>query len=188
MPSRGWYVVAAVILIAAVAGAVAIVVSRIGNVGAGLVQIVVPGGADLDLQQPGSYTIFHERTSTVAGRIYTAPSISGLRVTVRSVAAGRDIAVKRPGGSSRYDFGGRSGTSVLAFDVDAPGRYRLDAAYDDGRQQPQTVLAVGTGFVSGLLTTIALSLGVAFGGIAIALVIFIVVLLKRRHALMAGAR
>jgi len=187
MPSRGWYVVAAVILIAAVAGAVSLAVSRIGNVGAGLVQVVVPGGADLDLKQPGSYTIFHERTSTVDGRIYTAPGVSGLRVTVRSLTTGREIAVRRPGGTSRYDFGGRSGTSVLAFDIDAPGMYRLDAAYEGGRQQPQTVLAVGTGFVSGLLTTIALSLGIAFGGIAIALLIFIVVLLKRRRALTAGA-
>ncbi|HKU94580.1 MAG TPA: hypothetical protein VJR58_04860 [Vineibacter sp.] len=186
MPSRGWYVVAAVVLIAAVAGAVWIVASRIGDVGAGLVQVVVPGGADLDLKQPGSYTIFHERTSTVGGRIYTAPSVSGLRVTVKSAATGRDVTVRQPAGSSRYDFGGRSGTSVLAFNIDAPGRYRLDAAYEDGRQQPQTVLAVGTGFVSGLLTTIALALGVAFGGIAVALAIFIVVLLKRRRALMAA--
>ncbi len=188
MPSRVWYVVAAAILIASVAGAVWLAVSRIGNVGAGLVQVVVPGSADLDLKQAGSYTIFHERVSTVDGRVYTAPSVSGLRVTVRSVATGREIATRRPGGSSRYDFGGRSGTSVLAFDVDAPGTYRLEAAYEDGRQQPQTVLAVGTGFVSGLLATIALALGVVFIGIAVAALIFIVVLLKRRRVLAVGGR
>ena len=105
---------------------------------------------------------------------------------VRSVETGRTIAVRRPSGSSSYEFGGRSGRSVLAFDIDKPGTYRLTAGYDDGRTQPQAVLAVGTGFVSGLLATIAMSFGIALAGVAAALVIFIVVLLKRRRALQAA--
>jgi hypothetical protein len=186
MPSRGWYVVSVAILVGAIAGAIWFTVSRLGGMGTALVQVIVPGGATLELKQPGTYTIYHEGTSTVDGRIYASPNISGLRVSVRS-ADGKDIAVKRPTTTANYNFSGRSGTSVLAFDIDAPGTYRLDAAYGDGRQEPQAVLAVGTGFVGGLLITIALALGISFAGIAAALAIFLVVLLKRRRARTAWA-
>ncbi len=186
MTSRGWYVVAALIGIAGIAGAVWVVITHLGSVTAGLTQIVVPGGADLDLKQAGTYTIYHERTSTVAGRIYQSSGISGLRVTVKSADSGQQIAVRRPAGTSQYNFGGRSGFSALVFDVDTPGLYRLEAAYDDGRRQPQTVLAVGTGFVGGLLTTIFLAIGLVFAGLAIAVAIVVVVLLRRRRARFAG--
>jgi hypothetical protein len=181
MPSRAWYVVAVLVAVGAIAAAVWLAVSRIGGMADGLVQVVVPGSADLMLDKPGTYTIFHERVSQAGGRLYTSESISGLRVTVRSGKTGNDVALRRTATSSQYNLGGRSGISAFAFDIDAPGTYRLTAAYDDGRQQPRTVLAVGTGFVGGLLSTIGLVLAVAFGGMAAGIVIAVVVLLKRRR-------
>lgn len=100
----------------------------------------------------------------------------------------RDIPLRRPTASSTYNFAGRSGASAFVFDVDAPGTYRLTAGYDDGRPQPETVLAVGTGFISGLFSTIALSGGIALAGTGLAMAIFIVVLLRRRRALQSAAR
>ena len=187
MPSRAWYVLAAVIVFGAIAGAAAIVLSGIGGVGTGLVQVIVPGGAELDLKEAGTYTIFHEHTSQVDGRVFTPVDISGMRVTVRSVADGKEIAVRPPSGRQTYNVGGRSGRSVLAFSIDTPGRYRLAGAYDDGRQQPQAVLAVSGTFVGELLTTIFMALGIAFTGIAAGIVIAIVVLVRRRRARRAGA-
>jgi hypothetical protein len=187
MTSRGWYVVAALIGVAGIAGAVWVVIAHLGTMTAGLTQIVVPGGADLDLKQAGTYTIYHERTSTVGGRIYQSSGISGLRVTVKAADSGRQIAVRRPAGTSQYNFGGRSGFSALVFDIETPGLYRLEAAYDDGRQEPQTVLAVGTGFVGGLLTTIFLAIGLVFAGLAAAIAIVVVVLLRRRRRFAAQA-
>lgn len=186
MPGRGWYVLAALVFLASLAGAVALAISRVGEISSGLVQVVVPGSAVLDLKTPGSYTIFHERTSQVDGRIFTSTDISGLRVTVTSEPTATKVPVRRPTGSSTYNFSGRSGTSVLAVNIDMPGRYRLEAGYDDGRHEPRTVLAVGTGFVGGLLSTIALSAAIALAGMAVALLIVIVVLLRRRR-LTAGA-
>ena len=149
--------------------------------GAALAQIVVPGGADLELKEAGTYTIFHEYTSQIEGRVFTPMDISGLRVTVRSVADGKEVYLRQPSGRQTYNIGGRSGRSVLAFNIDTPGTYRLAGAYGDGRQQPQAVLAVSGNFVGGLLTTIATALGVAFGGIVV--VVAIVVLARRRRAL-----
>jgi hypothetical protein len=183
MPGRGWYVLAVLIVLGSLAGAVALAVTRLGGIGAGLVQVVVPGGATLDLKAPGTYTIYHERTSQIDGRLYTSGDISGLRVTVRAADGGRSIAVRPPSGSSTYNLAGRSGTSVLAFTIEAPGSYRIEAGYDDGRREPRAVLAVGTGFVTGLLVTIGLSAAIALAGLAVALTIVIVVLLKRRQLL-----
>jgi hypothetical protein len=180
MPSRGWYVLAAVIFVGAMAGAVWFAIARAGGIEAGLQQVVVPGGADLNLRTPGTYTIFHERTSRVGGQLYTADDISGLRVTIRSAAAGREIPLRRPSGSSTYNLRGRSGTSVFAFDVDTPGIYRLTGAYGDGRQEPRTVLAVGTGFLADVVSILAISGGIALAGTAISMTMFIIVLLKRR--------
>jgi hypothetical protein len=183
MPSRGWYVVAALIIIGAIAGAIWTAVSQFQGIAAGLVQVVVPGGADLELKAPGSYTIFHEATSAVDGRIYASSDISGLRVTVRSAATGKEIRVGQPTGTATYSFSGRVGNSVLAFDIDTPGTYRLDGSYEDGRLQPQTVIAVGTGFFSGLFTAIALPIGIGMTGFTAGALILIVVTLKRRRAL-----
>ncbi|MBL8673949.1 MAG: hypothetical protein IPK81_12270 [Rhodospirillales bacterium] len=186
MPGRIWYFVAAAIFVASIAGAVWIAIARTGGMTAGLTQIVVPGGATLELKTPGTYTIFHERTSQVDGRVYESTGISGMRVAVRSVATGKSLVVRSPSGSSTYNFGGRSGRSVLAFDVDQPGAYELTAGYDDGRREPRTVLAVGSGFLGALFATIALSMGIAFAGIAAALLIAIITLLRRRRALRAA--
>ncbi|HJQ60939.1 MAG TPA: hypothetical protein VJ890_28805 [Vineibacter sp.] len=186
MPSRAWYVLAVAIVIGALVAAVWLAVARVGTVGAGLTQIVVPGGADLQLVARGTYTIFHERTSQVDGRLYSGGDVAGLRVAVWSSGAGRNVTLRPAAARSTYNIGGRSGVSLLVFEVDAPGLYRLTAAYDDGRTQPQVVLAVGTGLFSGVLAIIALSGGIALAGTAVALLIFIVVLLRRRRALRGG--
>jgi hypothetical protein len=187
MPGRGWYVLAAAILVGSIAGAVWFGAGRVANIDSSLIQVVVPGGADLDLKVRGTYTIFHERRSQVGGTLYNVEDVSGLRVRIRAAASGRDIALRRPAAQSTYSFGGRSGVSMLAFDVEAPGMYRLDAAYDDGRRQPQTVLAVSTGFLGGLFATIAIAGGITLAGVGVAVTIFIVVLLRRRRAMQAAA-
>jgi hypothetical protein len=187
MTSRAWYFVAALIGIGGIVGAVVVLIAHLGSMTAGLTQIVVPGGADLDLKQAGTYTIYHERTSTVGGRVYQSNGISGLRVAVKSAGTGQPITLRRPTGTSQYNVNGRSGFSALVFDISTPGKYRLDAAYDDGRQQPQTVLAVGTGFVGGLLTTIFLAIGLFFAGLAAAIALAVVVRLRRRRLFAAHA-
>lgn len=171
MPSRAWYVVAAVIFFGAVAGGIGFLLSGLGSLGAGLVQVVVPGSADLDLKEAGTYTVFHEYASQADGRVLMSSDITGLRVTVRPIGGGRDIAVTPPSGRTRYSLGGRSGRSVLAFAIETPGMYRLSAQYDDGRREPQAVLAVGSGFAGGLLTTIIATLAIVFAGLTTAIIL-----------------
>lgn len=179
-PTRGWYVLAAVLAIAGATAGGLFIYHRVTAMTGHLIRVVVPGEAALPLV-PGSYTIFHEYRSEVDGKVYYANSLSGLRVALRA-PDGRRIALASPSGTSRYTIAGRAGVSVFTFAAPAQGIYSLTAAYEDGARQPQTVLAVGTGFLTEIFVTVAISLALIFGGIGGAVAIIVAVYLARRRA------
>jgi hypothetical protein len=181
-PGKGWYVLAAVVLLATIAGFTIFLLVRLNGLGASLLQVVVPGEAQLNLVETGSYTIFHEYNSVVDGKVYAVPVLSGLRVSVTS-PAGKTLALNAPGGTSRYSFASREGISVFTFEVGEPGTYQLTASYDNGRAEPRTVLSVGSGFVSSIIVTVMIGLLIMFAGIGAAVAIAVVVYLARRRAM-----
>lgn len=176
MPGRKWYVVAVVILVGALGGAAWIVISGIGGMGAGLFQFVVPGSADLELEEAGTYTILQAPVQTG-----TPPDISGLRVTVRA-ANGTEVALRSISGTATETLGTGTDRSMLVFDVETPGIHRFTATYDDGRRQPRAALIVSGGLVGGMMR-IVIALGIALIGLAAAIAIVIVVAVRRRRAL-----
>jgi hypothetical protein len=186
MPGRYWYVVAILIWLGGMAAAGLFLWSRLAGWEAGLTRVIVPGSAVLDLAETGSYTIFHESHGVIDGRIYAAENISGLRVQLRPEPSGEPVPLTKSG-SSRYSINEHRGYAVLAFELPAPGRYRLLAGYDDGRTEPKTVLAVGQGFVARLVTTILTCVAIGLGSAAAGIAIWIVVFLKRRRAKIAAA-
>lgn len=160
-------------------------VSRIQGMTQGMMRVLVPGQADLLIKEPGTYTIFHEFQSTFEGRVYDVRSVSGLRVAVRT--AGTDVPLAASKSNSRYSFASAAGRSLFDFEARTPGTYQISAAYDDGRKEPQTVLAVSRDFFGRLMVTILGSLALAFTGMGIAIAIAVVVFIKRRRARLAGA-
>jgi hypothetical protein len=185
-PGRRWYVVAAV---AAVVGWTAMgvfMVSRLGGSAGRMMRVVVPGQADLSLKEPGTYTIFHEYQSTFEGRAYSVDAVSGLKITVRARPSGQVLPLQNAVGSS-YSVGAQAGRSLFDFVVPAAGTYEISAAYDGGRQQPQTVLAIDRGFIGDLILTILGALAMAFAGMGTAIAIAVVVFTKRRRAKRAAA-
>lgn len=179
-PSRLWYALAALTVLAGFAGMAAFMVPKLSAMGDDLIQIVVPGQADLSLEKPGSYTVFHEKQSVVDGTVYASNTISGLKVTVSNAETGTDVPLTASSANMSYSFASRSGTSVFEFEIATPGRYRLTAAYEGGRAEPKLVLAVGQGFVGGLLKTIFTAIGIAFTGVIAAAITVIVVWRKRK--------
>jgi hypothetical protein len=180
-PSRAWYILSALIWLLGFGAAGVLLAVQIPKLGDRLTQVVVPGEAALNLTEPGTYTIFHERESVVDGKVYSSRNISGLRVALRT-AQGEQIRVSGPAASSRYNFGGRSGVGLFTFEIAAPGTYRLSAAYDDGRAQPRAVLAIGAGFVSSMLAMIFGGIAFAFAGTIVAVLVAVMVFVKRRKA------
>lgn len=183
-PSRLWYLAAVAIFIAGMVGMGIFLSNRLAGLGENLVQVVVPGEAALSLDS-GSYSIFHERRSTVDGRIFSAEGIAGLGVTLAS-ATGEPVALRPTSMSSRYEFAGRSGVAAFEFEIGNPGLYLLSAAYREGTAGPETVLAVGKGFGSDILGTLLGAFAIVFTGIGLAAAIGGTVFVKRRAARRAG--
>lgn len=181
MTSRAWYAVAAVVFVASAVGALWILLAGIGGIGDSVVRVVVPGVATLNLDEAGSYTIFHESRSVIDGVIYTADNVNGLRVTLTAESSGKPVAITQPSMSSHYSISGHEGASILAFDIAEPGRYRLSAAYDGAASRGRTVLAIEHGFVAKLLRTIAGTVATGLLGLVAAVVIAAITFAKRRR-------
>ncbi|HXP02852.1 MAG TPA: hypothetical protein VN808_01950 [Stellaceae bacterium] len=186
MKSKAGYFLAPIPVILGLAIAGWLAWTEIAALQNALTRMVVPGTSVLTLHEAGTYTIFHEADSVVDGKLYSAPNIAGLSVSVTAEANGQAIAVVEPGFSSSYSIGGHSGKSVLAFDIAKPGRYRLGAAYSGGRTEPQTVLAVSRGFLGRLIGAIFGAIGSVFAGFIAALVLVLTTYFRRRKMLRAA--
>ncbi|MGH7566353.1 MAG: hypothetical protein ACREK2_05945 [Gemmatimonadota bacterium] len=180
MPGRKGYVAAAVVLVAGLVAAGTFLFLRLRDLGAGLHQVVVPGVAELSLEETGRYTIFHETGATVDGRYYASEEVSGLAVSVTD-PDGRQVEVHAPGATTSYEFGGREGRSILAFEVDRPGTYLLSGEYPGGSGS-EVVLGVAHGFGRRLALTIAGTLALAFGAAGVAVALAALTFLRRYRA------
>jgi len=178
-PGRIWYLVAVGIFLAGMAAMAVFLLTRLTGFDEGLTRFIVPGEQALTLDA-GNYTIFHEAQSVIDGKIYASSGLGGLMVNVTGPDGG-EVAL-RSSGSGRYTFGGHTGFAVFDFTAASAGAYVVAGRYADGAPGPETVLAVGQGFLSSLLWTIFGALGIAFGGAAIAAAIGVTVLVKRRRA------
>ena len=182
MPSRLGYLLALIILVAGAVGATLFALPRIQGLGSGLQQIVVPGDAELALDEPGTYTIFHESRSIVDGELYTSGDVSGLGVEITSARDGSAVDLAAPTVDASYDFAGRSGRAFLAFTISKPGPYRLSAGYRDNRNGSRVVLAVGYGFVGRIFSIVAGTFAVGFAGLVMAVALGGVTFVRRRNA------
>ena len=178
-PSRGWYGLAVLPVICGFAAMGVILFTQLSRLDDGLEQIVVPGVRELQLE-PGRHTVFLEYSSVVDGRVYRVEQVSGLTVRV-DAADGAPVAVNAPMGSATYSLGGRQGEAINVFDVERAGAYRISANYG-GAAGPQTVIAVGHGFMGTLFTTILSALGAAFMGMILAATVVVGVYMARRRA------
>jgi hypothetical protein len=183
MPGRIWYAFALLVLIAGSIAAGVYVYTRLNDVARQLVQVIVPGEADLTFSEPGTYTIYFEPESVVNGKVYrTSGDIAGLVVRLHS-SDGEPVNLVAPTLSSNYSIAGRQGEAVLTGTIDEPGDYHLTAAYVDARNEPEAVLAIGLGVPTKIITAILMTLGIAICSLLFAVVVVIVTFVKRRRAM-----
>jgi hypothetical protein len=181
MRSPLWFVVAGVIALAGVAGALLHVMPSLTAADERMIRVVVPGNAVLTLDKTGSYTIYHEKKSTVDGRYYASETVSGLRLRLTD-EAGAPVKLAEPTVASSYAIGNKVGSSIFAFSIERPGRYRLAADLAEGRSEPKAVLAVEHGMLGEMFSLIFSALAIAFAGIGLAGAIVLVVLWRRSKA------
>ena len=182
-PSRWYYGVAALVFVAGWVLFALVLFKNLSGLSSRLQQVVVPGKAELNLAQAGTYTIYYEYESVVGSRVYaTGRSLSGLECGLTAKATGANVPVSSTTVSSHYSLGSRSGFGVFDFTIDRPGIYVLSAQYAEGREGPEVVLAVGQGFATGIVTTVFGGLAIVFGSMGAAVVIALITLLKRVKA------
>lgn len=178
-PGRGWYAAAALPVICGFAAMGVVLFTQLSKMDDGLEQIVVPGARELRLE-PGRQTVFLEYRSIVDGRVYAVDQVAGLTVRVEA-ADGAPVAVSAPMGSSTYTLGGRQGEAIHVFSVEQAGTYRISADYG-GQEGPQTVIAVGQGFMGRLFATVFLGLGSVFLGLILGVATAVGIYLARRRS------
>jgi len=182
-PTRLYYALAALVFMAGWVLFAVVLFKNLSGLSSKLQQVVVPGKAELNLAQAGTYTIYYEYESVVGSKVYaTGRSLSGLECAVTAKVTGADVPVSSTTVSSHYSLGSRSGFGVFDFTIDRPGIYVLSAQYAEGREGPEAVLAVGQGFTTGILTTVFGGLAIVFGSMGLAVAIAIYTALKRYQA------
>lgn len=182
MRSPLWFIVAGLIALAGFAGALFYLMPRLSSADSSMTRVVVPGNAVLTLDKAGRYTIYHEKKSTVDGRFYASETVSGLRLKLTDEATGGPVTLTEPAMASNYAIGNKSGTSIYAFTIERPGRYRLAADLIGGRSEPKAVLAIEQGMLGAMFSLIFGTMAIAFAGLGIAGVIVLVVLWRRSKA------
>ena len=71
--------------------------------------------------------------------------VDGLGLALTAEATGAPVKLVEPRTSTSYTIGNRSGTSIYAFTLAEPGRYRLAATLAGGRGDARAVLATSRG-------------------------------------------
>ena len=179
-PSLWWAALAIPFFLAGVGLAIFSLVAQIQRVAASMAYAKVPGEMDLDLKRNLSYTIFLEQM--YGGSSDPAPMFalkSSVRCELRALPYGDVIPMSAPHGSTTYNYGARSGISLLNFNVERDGMYLL--ACQDHREKPGPPLriAVGAGAAEAITSAAEKGLVSFFGGGLVGLLIFVRVLMLR---------
>jgi hypothetical protein len=182
-PSIWYYGLAILIIVVGFIAFAGLIFSSVSDMGESLEQVIVPGSADLDLEEPGEYTIFYENQTYFNGKYYsTSEQIPGLQIQVSDIATRSYLATYPSPGSFSYDLGSRNGKAITSFRIERPGIYRINASYLDG-SGPDVVLAVGKGIVEGIFSTVLTSLAALFGSMAVAAIIAFMTYTRRKKAM-----
>ena len=180
-PSRWLYLLAVLLFIGGwtLAG-ISVYKGISGGIAKGLVQVVVPGEEALELDEAGTYTIFHEYESVYNDQVFSNDndSISGLKISLRAEGSNEDIPLRAATGSS-YSLGSRSARSLYKFDIETPGNYILSGKYPEN-DGPKVVLAVSHGFLTKIFGMVFGAIGYVLGGMLLGVGLAIYTFLKRR--------
>ena len=149
----------------------------------------VPGSKDVKLARTGAYGVYYEYSlvSSAADHSKMPPAID---CSLTSKSTGAEIeAVPDYVETNRYWSKDRRGTGVLikSITVGQSDTYTFSCNYQDGSIKPEITVALGPNYVWEFLSVagkVSLSLlggiSILFGSILVALIVVVVVAIKRR--------
>jgi len=157
VPSRGWYGLAAgVLLVGLVAFGASLGVAR-GQVQARLdqmIRVVVPGAAELELTRAGRHLVYYERVGAVGGETFDTrarfPALPKMNLDLYG-PDGTRVPLTRSSDTEAQMFNGGMASSEWEFAAPGAGTYRLTAVHDNPIDD-RVLLAVGPPVADGVLS------------------------------------
>ncbi|MEJ2735117.1 MAG: hypothetical protein P8189_16385 [Anaerolineae bacterium] len=157
-----------------------------------LTQVVVPGSAEITFEKSGAYAVYYEYQSVVDGKVHVSSKTPPALVCTLTSRTSGDVVGVIPDyvPTNTYSIKDRERVGVLirSMTIDEPGTYTFSCRYPAGRSQPEIVLAVGPNFVWEFLgiaartvVTAVAGLAVLLGSGAVAAVVMIAIVVKRRR-------
>ena len=154
-PTRWYYMLAIIIPIFACLGTALIVYPNVPKLpgaleGMGindLIQVIVPGSAEVYFPKTGGYAVYYEYRSVIDGFSYVRdknpPSINCQLTSKATGAKIAPIADFVEGNVYITDNQERVGVLIMSIVIREPGVYIFACQYTDSRTSPEIVLAVG---------------------------------------------
>ena len=180
-----WYLIGVAIIIiglaASISGAIHDVGSLVEAVGK-VPRFAVPGSENITVTKPGTYVLYYEYKSVLDGEIFSTSDQTDVKCTARRLQTGADIPIEPAALSAQYEVGGRAGKAIAQFNAPEAGTYVLSCAHP-GNAGPRIVLAVAPPVTGGVLVSVFKWVAIAFGSLALGMVILIVTLVRRAAAL-----
>ncbi|HEY3036263.1 MAG TPA: hypothetical protein VGJ54_16595 [Streptosporangiaceae bacterium] len=174
-PGRIWYLVALLVLLAAVAWLVVGLLSLSSHIDS-FPRVAIPAGGQITLDHSGGYVVYYEGPGAQSGQI------PAFRVRVTPASAGAAVQSLGPYNSSvTYAFGSHQGRAVLSMRVGHPGRFSVETP-GGGNVPVGSHLAFGDSIVGGVAGTALPSALLILAGIVALVVIFIIRIVKTSRA------
>lgn len=184
-PSRLYYFLAIIVFVVGCSIFAFYLFKNLGGLVENLTRVIVPGGADLTLSEPGTYTIFYEYQTVIDDEFYsTGETQSGLECSITYKASGAKIPLSSSSKNVEYSFGGRKGISVLEFTIEKGGVYQFSGRHPEG--QSEIVLAIGRGFLDKLVGTIVVGMLIFLVSAAVGVAIALMIFFRRQEAMKRG--
>lgn len=163
--------------VAALGGFLYILFSGISGLSNGMLQADMPGKQALSLEEPGSYTIFHEWTHPYPSNVEVGGDGDARAMKLTLVdSEDKEVPLTPNSGNSTYQLGAREGYSVYSFQLQQPGSYILTGAYDDG-SEARVMYTIANNFMGKILKIVAMCF-VAIGVPGLLGFLFLILALK----------
>ena len=176
-PGRIWYLAALAVFLGGVAWLVIGLLS-LGHQIDSFPRVPLPAGGAVTLNHGGGYVIYYEGPGAKSGQI------PGFHVRIVPTASSPQVgSLKTYSGSLTYSFGSHQGRAVLTLQVARGGRFLVEPFGAPSHSD----LAFGSSIAGGIVGIVLGSLALIFTGVAIAIVLLVIRIVKTRRARAAAA-
>lgn len=169
-PSIRLVVSAGLLILAGIGGFLFFLINGVNAISRNMHRLEAPGVLTATFEQTGSYTIFLESQGAPPE---PARDASGLFINIAD-SQGEPIPVGPARGNSTYSINRLHGASIMGFELERPGRYRIEAGFTESEGDRRLRLAIGYGFLSQIFKMIFIGGGLLIAGVGGAVLVIII--------------